>query len=78
MNVSTAIRSVVMPAARTAIVVIDLMPRPLARIGQRLRTVLDRFAHPYRPEKHYMRGPGPKCRAKYQTKYQTKQRELRR
>ena len=22
------------------------------------------FAHPYRPELHYMRGPGPACRAK--------------
>jgi len=21
-------------------------------------------ANPYRPERHYMRGPGPKCRAK--------------
>ena len=36
-----------------------------------LRAVLTRWqalalvvANPYRPELHYMRGPGPKCRAK--------------
>jgi len=23
-----------------------------------------RALHPYRPERHYMRGPGPACRAK--------------
>ena len=23
-----------------------------------------RLMHPYRPERHYMRGPGPKCREK--------------
>ena len=23
------------------------------------------FNEPYRPERHYMRGPGPKCRAKH-------------
>lgn len=31
------------------------------------RELLRIFAHPfdhYRPELHYMRGPGPKCRAK--------------
>jgi hypothetical protein len=25
---------------------------------------LARWLHPYRPEKHYMRGPGPRCREK--------------
>ncbi len=25
----------------------------------------------YRPDKHYMRGPGPKWHAKYDTKYDT-------
>jgi hypothetical protein len=25
-----------------------------------------RLAHPYRPERHYMRGPGPKARARPQ------------
>lgn len=29
-------------------------------------TLLDAY-RPYRPEKHYMRGPGPKWRAKYGT-----------
>ena len=26
---------------------------------------INRLIHPYRPEIHYMRGPGPRCRAKY-------------
>jgi hypothetical protein len=30
-----------------------------------------RLLHPYRPEFHYMRGPGPKCREK-QTKHPTR------
>jgi hypothetical protein len=33
----------------------------LVRIWRSLR---DRFLDPYRPELHYMRGPGPKCREK--------------
>jgi hypothetical protein len=28
------------------------------------RSRLVRWLRPYRPEKHYMRGPGPKCREK--------------
>lgn len=28
------------------------------------RGLMDRMFHPYRPELHYMRGPGPRCRAK--------------
>ena len=30
---------------------------------QLLRTFTDPF-DPYRPERHYMRGPGPKCQSK--------------
>ena len=30
-----------------------------------LRGVLAAITDPYRPELHYMRGPGPKWRAKY-------------
>ncbi len=32
-------------------------------LGRALRGLLD----PYRPERHYMRGPGPKWRAKHLT-----------
>ena len=32
-------------------------------VHQLLRTFSDPF-DPYRPERHYMRGPGPKCQAK--------------
>jgi hypothetical protein len=28
------------------------------------RSLIERMLHPYRPELHYMRGPGPRCRAK--------------
>jgi len=36
-----------------------------SRIWQRARRALMGFAHErYRPEQHYMRGPGPKCRAR--------------
>jgi hypothetical protein len=33
----------------------------LAEVWQGLR---HRLSDPYRPERHYMRGPGPKCREK--------------
>jgi hypothetical protein len=40
------------------------MRRDLMRAVRELwRTFGDAF-DPYRPERHYMRGPGPKCRAK--------------
>lgn len=45
-----------------------LLPRPFAGLGATLATFwhdLTRDAlRPYRPELHYMRGPGPACRAK--------------
>ena len=28
------------------------------------RTLMRRVTDPYRPERHYMRGPGPRCRAR--------------
>ena len=37
------------------------------RIWERIwRTLADSLRSSYRPEKHYMRGPGPKWRAKHQ------------
>jgi hypothetical protein len=42
---------------------------PLARhldlIIARTRALISLLASPYRPEQHYMRGPGPKWRAKH-------------
>jgi hypothetical protein len=35
--------------------------RGLAEFGRLFRSIID----PYRPEQHYMRGPGPKWRAKH-------------
>jgi hypothetical protein len=47
------------------------MGHPCATIGaiwQRARvlarTLMLAVTDPYRPERHYMRGPGPKCRAR--------------
>jgi hypothetical protein len=39
-------------------------PRAFARLAQAWRAVVARLTDTYRPEKHYMRGPGPKCAAK--------------
>jgi hypothetical protein len=37
----------------------------LRAAAQRWRRELVRLFDPYRPECHYMRGPGPKCREKH-------------
>lgn len=46
-----------------------LLPRPLLGVGSFLRAFWREMvrdgAHPYRPEQHYMRGPGPAWRAKH-------------
>ena len=36
-----------------------------AAAGARLRSIIAALTDPYRPELHYMRGPGPKWRAKH-------------
>ncbi|HZS64880.1 MAG TPA: hypothetical protein VFA53_10365 [Xanthobacteraceae bacterium] len=36
-----------------------------ARISQQARRLTANFFDPYRPELHYMRGPGPKWREKH-------------
>jgi hypothetical protein len=38
--------------------------RPLVDLANLWRMVVT-LMHPYRPEKHYMRGPGPKWREKH-------------
>ncbi len=38
--------------------------KPLAEIRSFWRQFFARAFNPYRPELHYMRGPGPACRAK--------------
>jgi len=46
-----------------------LLPRPFAGLGHafaaRWRDLTRDLLHPYRPERHYMRGPGPAWRAKH-------------
>jgi hypothetical protein len=45
------------------------LPRPLARLRQALshlcRELVRHLFDPYRPEQHYMRGPGPAWQAKH-------------
>ncbi|MDO9411009.1 MAG: hypothetical protein Q7T81_00350 [Pseudolabrys sp.] len=47
----------------------DTAPRPFGAIGETvarfLRDLTRDILNPYRPEKHYMRGPGPAWQAKY-------------
>ena len=43
-----------------------LLLRCLVKIATRCHELIKRAGDPYRPELHYMRGPGPKWRAKYQ------------
>jgi hypothetical protein len=38
--------------------------RPWTQLVTSWRSRLAKWLNPYRPELHYMRGPGPKCRAK--------------
>jgi hypothetical protein len=45
----------------------DGLPNPLAGLRAFLGAFLARAFDPYRPELHYMRGPGPACRAKQNT-----------
>jgi hypothetical protein len=33
-------------------------------VAARCRRLIDAVSHPYRPERHYMRGPGPRWRAR--------------
>ncbi|WOH85014.1 hypothetical protein RX327_18630 [Bradyrhizobium sp. BEA-2-5] len=40
--------------------------RHLARFVARCGMLIDGVINPYRPELHYMRGPGPKWRARRQ------------
>jgi hypothetical protein len=45
-----------------------LLPRPFADLGHAVaglwRDATRHLFDHYRPERHYMRGPGPACRAK--------------
>ncbi|WP_338700406.1 hypothetical protein V5279_20455 [Bradyrhizobium sp. 26S5] len=41
--------------------------RRLARLVADCLALIESICHPYRPELYYMRGPGPKCRARQAT-----------
>jgi hypothetical protein len=45
---------------------LTLLRQPLTFVAAKLQTLIRVAGDPYRPELHYMRGPGPKWRAKYQ------------
>ena len=42
----------------------DGLAKPLAELRTFWRQFIAKAFDPYRPELHYMRGPGPACRAK--------------
>ncbi len=58
----------VMTRALLAISGSATLPRPLLSLGHAVDTVWHRLSvrlfHHYRPERHYMRGPGPAWHAK--------------
>jgi hypothetical protein len=43
----------------------DAWSNPVAEFRSFWRQFFTRAFHPYRPEQHYMRGPGPAWRAKH-------------
>ncbi len=46
--------------------VVQLLLRPVTEILIHWRRLVNLVRDPYRPELHYMRGPGPKWHAKHQ------------
>ena len=46
--------------------VVHLLLRAITQILNYGRGLVELASDPYRPELHYMRGPGPKWRAKHQ------------
>jgi hypothetical protein len=45
---------------------LSLLRQPLAFVANKWQKLVQVASNPYRPELHYMRGPGPKWHAKYQ------------
>lgn len=46
---------------------LSLLRHPVSFVAAKWQTLVRVAGDPYRPELHYMRGPGPKWRAKYQS-----------
>lgn len=45
---------------------LNLLCQPLTFVATKWQKLIRIAGNPYRPELHYMRGPGPKWRAKHQ------------
>ena len=45
---------------------LTLFRQPITFVAGKLQKLVRIAGNPYRPELHYMRGPGPKWHAKYQ------------
>lgn len=45
---------------------LSLLRQPLILVATKWQKLVRIAGNPYRPELHYMRGPGPKWHAKYQ------------
>ena len=41
------------------------MLQHISDLAEQCRRLVDAVSDPYHPERHYMRGPGPKWRARY-------------
>jgi hypothetical protein len=48
-----------------------MLRRRLDGIANKCQNLIRIVGNPYRPELHYMRGPGPKWRAKHQARRQS-------
>jgi len=57
-------RHVLPPRSRVAVLAMVPTARD-GRVAGRWRKLMTELFDPYRPELHYMRGPGPKWREKY-------------
>lgn len=51
---------------------LSLIRQPLSFVAAKWQKLVRIAGNPYRPELHYMRGPGPKWHAKYQASRQNR------
>jgi len=62
---SEEFRDICQPALTEGNLKFEWRPGSAADIADLLRSLTTMLFDPYRPERHYMRGPGPKWRAKH-------------
>jgi hypothetical protein len=50
---------------------LNMLRQPLSFVATKWRKLVQIAGDPYRPELHYMRGPGPKWHAKHRARQQS-------